>query len=191
MTDPLLSDICLITVVKDNLDGLKQTCMSYSNNRSYEHGKRISYLFLDGNSSDGSFEFLRGWAATYGHILNINLLQLPPKGVYDAMNHAIRLSTSKWVMFINSGDILCCPVDNLLNLVDNSSISITHITGKCGLFFTAYPKHCFVSNAKASSKPHQATLYKRVLHYQYSFYDTKYVTAADIIFLSQIKKKNN
>lgn len=92
MRSPFFS-IITITLNSGNL--LNKTIQSvaqqtYSN---YEH------LIKDGGSTDGSVEY----AATNS---KQRIISKPDSGIYNAMNQALEESRGKYVLFLNSGDVL-------------------------------------------------------------------------------------
>lgn len=56
-------------------------------------------IVKDGGSSDGSIEVVR--AKKYD---NLSIHIYPDKGIYDAMNQAVKLALGDYVIFINAGD---------------------------------------------------------------------------------------
>lgn len=86
--------ISIITVNLNNLKGLKRTINSIKSqdNKNYEH------LVIDGLSSDGSVDYIKK------NIRKKNYLIEKDKGIYDAMNKGIKLSSYDYIIFLNSGD---------------------------------------------------------------------------------------
>jgi glycosyltransferase involved in cell wall biosynthesis len=86
--------ISVITVVYNGLHDLKATLASIVS-QSYQH---IEYIVVDGNSTDGTAEFL---AKEKGISCFISE---PDKGIYDAMNKGLKLASGDYVLFMNAGD---------------------------------------------------------------------------------------
>ena len=57
-------------------------------------------IIVDGNSSDGTINEIKRLKKNFSKIV-IDI----DKGIYDAMNKGIALSTGNWILFLNSGDI--------------------------------------------------------------------------------------
>lgn len=88
--------ISIITVNYNNLKGLRETVQSVENQDYID----FEYLIIDGNSTDGSKEF----------VLALNErgrigISEPDKGIYDAMNKAISIAKGDYCIFMNSGDV--------------------------------------------------------------------------------------
>ncbi len=90
-------DISVITINYNNLQGLKNTFNSIVN-QTDRH--LVEWIVIDGNSTDGSAEFLRE------HKNEIDILEIASdKGIYDAMNKGLALANvTAFVWFMNSGD---------------------------------------------------------------------------------------
>ena len=86
----------VITVVWNNLDGLKQTTESLRRQtyRDFEH------VVIDGGSTDGTKEWLEGYEADYP----IVAVSEPDRGLYDAMNKGIWRASGDLVVFMNGAD---------------------------------------------------------------------------------------
>lgn len=95
-------DLTVATVCRNSLPLLPRCIESVKKlegiGLSYEH------LFIDGASTDGTTEFLTE-ELKRGRISR--LISEPDKGLYDAMNKAIRNAKGKVIVFINSDDEIC------------------------------------------------------------------------------------
>lgn len=88
-TPPLIS---IITVTLNNLDGLKRTGISIQS----QDFSSLEWIVVDGNSSDGTKEFLAKTDA--------NWISEPDRGLYDAMNKGTQRIRGEYVIFMNAGD---------------------------------------------------------------------------------------
>jgi glycosyltransferase involved in cell wall biosynthesis len=89
---PLVS---IVTVVFNGATTLERTLQSVLA-QSYPH---IEYIIVDGGSTDGTLDLLRR------HEDRLDLwVSERDKGIYDAMNKGIALSTGDWVALINADD---------------------------------------------------------------------------------------
>lgn len=95
--------ISIITITFNDLIGLKETVESidkqFKTTNSY-----INHFIIDGNSTDGTIEFLSG--VVNGRMINTKIISEPDLGIYDAMNKGVLNSNADFVIFINSGDLL-------------------------------------------------------------------------------------
>ena len=92
---PLFS---VITINYNNLRGLQRT---YESVQKQTARHQIQWIVVDGNSSDGSADFLRS------HASDIDVLLIEKdKGIYDAMNKGLGLAEATYVWFMNSGDVI-------------------------------------------------------------------------------------
>lgn len=89
---PLLS---IITVNLNNLEGLRRTVNSVLSQTC----KEFEYLIIDGGSTDGSREFIEGYAEEVDYWVSE-----PDTGIYNAMNKGIRAANGEYLLFLNSGD---------------------------------------------------------------------------------------
>ena len=88
--------VSIITVCLDGVDTIEDTIKS-ALSQDY---KDIEYIVVDGGSADGTLDVL---AKYQGEISNC--ISGPDKGVYDAMNKGIKLSTGDIVATLNSDDV--------------------------------------------------------------------------------------
>jgi glycosyltransferase involved in cell wall biosynthesis len=91
---PLLS---VITINLNNKEGLKKTIKSVIS-QTFDG---IEYIVIDGGSHDGSVDILKENAVKLSHWESA-----ADKGIYDAMNKGIAKATGKYLLFLNSGDVL-------------------------------------------------------------------------------------
>lgn len=90
------STISVITINYNNASGLKKTIDSIGTQKC----KDFEFVIVDGGSQDGSVELIK----------NCDFCDLfiseKDKGIYDAMNKGINISSGDYLIFINSGDVL-------------------------------------------------------------------------------------
>ena len=94
---PLIS---VITVVFNGAETIRDTIVSVLT-QSYDN---VEYIVIDGGSNDGTIEILR----QYEHVIDYWLSE-KDRGIYDAMNKGIALSTGMYIGLLNSDDFLAGP----------------------------------------------------------------------------------
>jgi glycosyltransferase involved in cell wall biosynthesis len=87
--------LSIITIVFNNINGIKKTLESISNIKD----KNFEFIIIDGGSNDGTQEII----SEYNHIVS-HFITEKDKCIYDAMNKGIKLSNGEWIIFINGGD---------------------------------------------------------------------------------------
>ena len=89
--------ISIITVVLNDLEGLKRTAKSVLS----QEGADYEYIVLDGGSTDGSWEYID--SLEFRGIKR----KAVDKGIYNAMNNAVVLASGDYCLFLNAGDTFC------------------------------------------------------------------------------------
>ena len=87
----------IVTVVKNGAERLQKTIDSIAA-QDYDN---IEYIIKDGLSDDGTMDVIKNVAKKYPFI---KFVSAADKGIYDAMNQAMRLVTGDYVNFLNAGD---------------------------------------------------------------------------------------
>lgn len=87
--------ISILTVSYNSASTIQDTIESV---KSQEY-KDIEYIIIDGNSTDGTVDIIKANAA---HVTK--WISEPDKGIYDAMNKAVKLATGEVVGILNSDD---------------------------------------------------------------------------------------
>ncbi|MFD0798200.1 glycosyltransferase family 2 protein [Maribacter chungangensis] len=85
----------VITINYNNRAGLESTFKSVSE----QDFKDFEFIIVDGNSQDGSMDFLSKVKTP-----NLKIISENDNGIYDAMNKGIRNATGAYIIFMNSGD---------------------------------------------------------------------------------------
>ena len=101
---PLLS---VITINLNNADGLDKTISSLKE-QSFPD---LEYIVIDGASSDHSADIL----VKHKQFINKVVCE-KDSGIYNAMNKGIDLCSGEYILFLNSGDVLC---SGILNKIRN------------------------------------------------------------------------
>lgn len=91
MNKPLIS---VITVCRNAGELLETTMKSVASQELAE----LEYIVVDGASTDGSADIIKKEGCVTKWISE------PDKGIYDAMNKGVRMSSGRWVIFMNAGD---------------------------------------------------------------------------------------
>ncbi len=95
MKSQMLPRITVITISYNSAATIEKTIRSVIG-QTYSN---IEFIVIDGNSTDGTTEILSRCRD------KIDILRIEPdKGIYDAMNKGIKLSSGEWTCFMNSND---------------------------------------------------------------------------------------
>jgi glycosyltransferase involved in cell wall biosynthesis len=173
---PLIS---LITVVKDNLDGLKITANSIVSQNFDE----FEWLIVDGFSTDGTWEYAQNLSS---HPF-VTILQTPPLGIYEAMNFGAKQSTGAWLWFINSGDVLLADqiLANMKEIIQkNSNVSIiaspvVYLTPSQHYYSLSIPKVIGRESSQYAIFHHQGCILNGMIFSQVGGFDETLRFAAD------------
>jgi putative colanic acid biosynthesis glycosyltransferase len=89
--------LSIITINYNNLNGLKNTYLSIF---EQSENKNFEWVVIDGNSSDGSIEFINTQKTNFNRFI----LSEIDNGIYDAMNKGVMNAKGEYLLFLNSGD---------------------------------------------------------------------------------------
>lgn len=160
--------ITVITVVFNGDKYLEEAILSVIN-QAYDN---IEYLIIDGGSIDGTLELIKRYNKQIDYWISE-----PDKGIYDAMNKAVRLARGGWCYFIGYDDVL---LPGFIQLIDKATeekhayygnVEIRNTGKVSGGKFTKY-------KLMQQNICHQAILYptKFLVEFQYNL---KYSLLAD------------
>jgi putative colanic acid biosynthesis glycosyltransferase len=96
----MLPRFSIVTVSRRDRAGLARTHASVVAQSCTD----FEWLVIDGNSADGTIEYLR-----QVHRQNCHWVSEPDRGLYDAMNKGLEWAKGQYVIFMNSGDRLADP----------------------------------------------------------------------------------
>lgn len=90
-----MNSVSIITINFNNRDHLERTIKSVLSQKNC----RYEFIIIDGGSNDGSIEVIKKYESHISYwISEIDT------GIYDAQNKGIKVATSQYLHFLNSGD---------------------------------------------------------------------------------------
>ena len=181
--------VSIITVTYNSAGTLVNNLRSVAD-QSYPD---IEHIVIDGSSRDGTPEILKQQK-------KIKWISEPDKGIYDAMNKGIKMSTGEVVGILNADDVyahdhvISAVVENLKqNKVDS-------VYGDVVFFDPAKPekikRHYKTAHWNPNKftwgfmPPHPSFFVKREAFERYGYYKTDYQIAADYELLIRFLKVN-
>ena len=176
--------VSIITTTYNDKENLKKI-IAQVKNQDYAN---IEYVIVDGGSTDGTLEVIAEAAEYFGD--RLKWISEKDKGIYDAINKGIHLST---------GDILGCCFDQYAGPdVISKMVAIMEKEGTDGvhgdLYYMEGDKvvrywHQGQGNIRFGWMPGHPTLYLRKSVYdKYGLYKTDYRISADYEFMIRILK---
>ena len=177
MDKPLIS---VITVV---LNGSKclEACILSVIGQTYDH---VEYILIDGGSTDGSLDIIK----KYEHAIDYWVSE-PDRGIYDAMNKGISLSSGDWICVLGADDYLfgndvlakmasqLAGCDPTVKLVYGSVAMIDGDETLC-VIGEAWPK-VKENLSKVMSVPYPGLMHRRTWFERYGLYDASYRIVSD------------
>jgi len=169
--------ISIITVVYNSVKTIESTILSVIN-QTY---KNLEYVVIDGASTDGTVNIIKKYEKNITHWKSE-----PDKGIYDAMNKGIAVSTGDYLYFLNSDDYLLdnFVIEEVARFLINNPRDIVY--GSVMLVYGIYKiqkkyDYRFTKKnlVKALQPHHQATFMKRDVIIALNKFNPAYKTAAD------------
>ncbi len=181
--------ISVITITHNNLGGLKETVNSVIKYSKLSRSVINELVVVDNLSNDGTDLFMQ-------NLTDINLVLNYQResdfGVYDAMNKGVSLSKNKYVIFINSGDLLI----NSIEAKDIHNINLTKYAGVAFSCMYSFGKYQRIVKARKvnKNKPrlpglHQGMIYKKDVLLNIK-YDIKFKICGDFDNVCRIYDQN-
>lgn len=182
--------ISIITVCYNAEQTIEKTISSVKE-QSYP---LIEYIIIDGNSSDSTLSRINNYQDFISKIISEK-----DKGIYDAMNKGLALSSGDIVYFLNSGDYLFDSkiIEKIMKYFSNNpNIEILYgdvidYTESDTIFKVSY-RDSLIKFFSRGSVCHQGIFAKREIFKRYSSFDCKLKIFADYDWLLRnILKKTN
>ena len=181
--------ISVITVVYNGFNTIERTMASITS-QTYPN---LEYIIVDGGSQDGTINLIKK------HESGITKwISEPDKGLYDAMNKGIALSSGEYLWFINSGDEIAAPDvlekvfhgDNNADFYYGETVVVDGDGKVLGNRRLQPPAHLVWKDfRKGMLVSHQSVIIKKEIC---DFYDTSYRFSADYQWvLTALKKSTN
>jgi len=179
VTSPLT--VTVITIGRNSLHGLEETRASVRS-QTYSH---LDHLLIDGASTDGSAEAVM----TMAEQERTRAVSRPDRGIYDAMNSALELVDTDYLIFLHAGD----------SFVDSDAVSraMAAITAEPARPDIAVGWSRFVSNGQplpfvvggetpnALTSAHESCFFSLDFH-KHERYNTNLQLAADYEFFRDL-----
>ncbi len=178
-------DISIITICKDNLDGIKKTIKSVDEQIS----KRFEHIVIDGDSTDGTKEYVFDNPKSYRKVISE-----PDSGISNAFNKGLCLASGKYVVFLNSGDTFTdnLVIEEVFNDINNDGIDIYTYVGMIGGH--TVPEKTEAKYAEEywtlGKLPHQATFVRRDVFDRIGTFDESLRLRMDYDFFYRCSKAN-
>ncbi len=179
----------LITATYNSAFSLR-TCLDSVVNQDYGN---IEYIIIDGNSSDNTLDIINEYQQDYSYI---SLISEPDKGIYDALNKGIKISSGEFIGFIHSDDLLSNNkiISNLANNILRDKLD--------GIYGDLqYVKRLDVSKVVRLWKschfnpkllrhgwmpPHPTLFLSRNVYEKHGLFDISYIISADYDFILRV-----
>lgn len=103
-----MNKISIITINYNDAEGLRKTLASVAS-QTYTD---IEHIIVDGASTDGSVDIIREYDTanqSSANPIRIVWVSEKDKGIYDAMNKGVAISSGEYLLFLNGGDALASP----------------------------------------------------------------------------------
>ena len=173
-------NISIITVCLNEIGNIEKTCESIIE-QSYDD---YEWIVIDGGSNDGTIEYLSNFQDRILHFVSEK-----DEGIYDAMNKGIKLSSGKYVIFLNGGDYFFSK-NSLSFFEENRTEDLIYGDLKYhnSKDIKNFPDNISLKYFRNNMLPHQATFYKRDLFDKLGLYDQSYSIAGDYEFNTRVFK---
>ena len=171
--------VSIITVAYNSEKTIRRTIESVLN-QTY---KNVEYIIIDGKSTDNTINIVKEYEDRFAG--RMRWISEPDKGIYDAMNKGIKLSSGELVGILNSDDYYeLDAVENMVNALGSEKYQILYgfmRTLRNGEEYSiAIRTHKDLRNGMIS---HPTCFVTKKLYDDFGMYDTRYKSVADYDFM--------
>lgn len=185
-----MNKISIITVNYNDAEGLRKTLASVAS-QTY---RDIEHIIIDGGSNDDSVSIIQSYEESINQLSNpfkIIWISKKDKGIYDAMNKGVSISSGEYLLFLNGGDVMAsdAAIENVLPHLTEADF----IIGRS--HFSKDGKRCGKSPLLSEIDMSMYNMYLHGINHQSAFirrsllintpYDTSVRISADWLFFVQ------
>lgn len=183
--------ISIITVCYNSKDTIENTINSVLSQKYVD----IEYLIIDGNSNDGTKEIIKSYKLKYN---NIKFISEIDKGIYDAMNKGIKMSSGEIIGILNSDDYYIDEyVLNKIHSLFKEDNNLDSIYSNINYINRSYNSIILRKWISGDKKPfnkgwhpaHPAFFVRKYIYEKYGLFDLKYKLAADFEIMLRLLDK--
>lgn len=158
--------VSVITVSFNAVSCIERTIKSVISQRYND----FEYIIVDGQSNDGTIEIIQKY-----HAYISKWISEPDRGIYNAMNKAVRICSGEYCIFMNAGDMFVNPLvlkqvslflDDGFDVLTGCEISTKN--GKI-VDYVKPPQKATLKHFFVTSISHQASFIKRSLLLEYPY----------------------
>ena len=175
--------VSVVTINYNNVAGLKRTLESVNTQTCNDY----ELVIVDGGSYDGSKAVIEEYVANHS---NVTWVSEPDKGIYNAMNKGVRMSSGEYCIFMNSGDCFydCKVLEASMGYLDGEKFILTGTANVEGRMIKApVEEELSLSFFVKESLCHQSTFIKKELLIRIPYNESrKIVGDAEFFFQSLI-----
>lgn len=176
--------VSIITVCYNSESTIERTIKSVIG-QTY---KNIEYILVDGKSSDGTVDIIKEYKKKYPVI--INYVSEPDRGIYDAMNKGISMTSGELIGIVNSDDYYeLDAVDNIVKSMTDDKYQILYG------YLRKIKNNEEYSVSRLSYKfleenmiAHPTCFVTKSVYDNFGTYNTEYVSVADYEFMLRMYK---
>lgn len=180
-----LPTISVVTVCLNCASEITQTI----NSVAAQHYPHVEYIVVDGCSTDGTLEILRGRAGDISKFVSEK-----DTGLYDAMNKGKRLATGDFVFFLNAGDVFV-DADTLSSLAermhDYAAVYFGRVEIRSSIGSWLTPIGDDPMRSRSRYLPHHQSIFYPRAFFASNDYDLSYRVQADLDFTTKAMLSTN
>ncbi len=177
-------DLTIATVVFNARNDLSRTLESMAREKIFSS----EYIVVDGGSIDGTLDVIKA----YPKLID-SYISEPDKGIYDAMNKAVRLAKGRSILFLNAGDLLSSGAMPMLLAAAQSSAdivchSIRVVNGvrEIGIYQPTSPSTKGGHDPQHMYWPHPGIVSKVSVFKRIGFFDDRLRCSADLDWINRV-----
>lgn len=179
--------VSVITPCLNSAKTIRDTIESVRN-QTY---KNIEYIIVDGGSTDETLEIIKEYCPKFNG--RMKYISEKDKGIYNAMNKGIKMSTGNVIGIINSDDFYeTDAVEKVVNYLSGENYQVIYgllnIIDKRGQIKIHQAKH---TSLLKRVLPHPTCFFTRSIYRDYGLYSEHYKLASDYELMLRVYRHKN